>query len=141
MEHPNQPCIIKLPKICDPSGNLTFVEGDNHLPFRIARAFWIYDVPAGEDRGSHSHRRLQQFIVAMSGSFDIKVTDGFTWKEFHLNRPFEGLYVPPGFWNTLQNFATSSVCLTLASAPYDEADYIRDFEVFKAESLKIGPRL
>ena len=135
----NKPQIITLPKICDPRGNLTFVEGERHMPFEIARAYWIYDVPAGEERGGHSHHQMHQLLVATSGSFDVTVTDGFTTRRFTLNRPFEGLYIPPGIWRTLENFASGSVCLSLVSILYDEADYIRDYEEFKRNAAEHGP--
>lgn len=126
-----KPQIITLPKICDPRGNLTFVQSDCQVPFQLQRAYWIYDVPGGAERGGHSHIAQHEFIVAVSGSFNVNITDGFAWRTFHLNRPYEGLYLPPGIWRTLDNFASGSVCMTLNSAQYDEDDYIREYHKFK----------
>ena len=123
--------IVKLQKITDPRGNLTVVQRGNSLPFDLKRAYWIYDVPAGEERGGHSHLAMHQLLVAVSGSFNVNVCDGDNWRTFTLNRPFEGLLIPPGLWRTLDNFASGSVCLSLVSTDYDESDYIRDFEEFK----------
>jgi glyoxylate utilization-related uncharacterized protein len=125
--------IIELPKIEDPRGNLTFVEGDRHIPFGIQRVYYLYDVPGGSERGSHAHRGLQQFIIAMSGSFDVVLDDGTASQRFHLNRSYYGLYVPPMMWRTLDNFSSGSVCMVLASARYTEADYIRDHAQFLHE--------
>lgn len=125
--------IVELPKISDPRGNLTFVEGGRHVPFAIHRVFYIYDVPGGSDRGAHAHRRLEQFIVAMSGSFDYVMSDGRIQRRIQLNRPYFGLYIPPMVWGHLENFSSGSVCMVLASAVYDEADYIRDYDQFLRE--------
>lgn len=114
----------------DERGNLTFVEGGNHIPFRIERTYFLYDVPGGSVRGSHAHRALEQLIVAVAGSFDVVVNDGRDVTTFSLNRAFVGLYLPPMHWRTLENFASGSVCLVLASQPYDEADYIRSLSEF-----------
>ncbi len=122
--------IIELPKISDAKGNLTFVEGMTHIPFEIKRTYYLYDVPGGSTRGSHAHKNLHQFIVAMSGSFDVVLFDGYREKRFHLNRSYYGLYVGPLMWRTLDNFSSGSVCMVLASAPYEEADYIRDYKKF-----------
>lgn len=122
--------IIELPKITDPRGNLTFVEGSRHVPFEIRRVFYLYDVPGGADRGAHAHRELEQFIVAMSGSFDVVLDDGRQKKRFHLNRSYYGLYVCPMMWGFLDNFSSGSVCMVLASTLYDEADYYRDYQEF-----------
>lgn len=135
-----QPRIISLPRIYDPRGSLTFVEDNNQIPFEIHRTYWTYDIPGGEERGSHSHKTLQQLLVAVNGSFDVVLTDGFTNRRYTLNRPFEGLYIPPGFWRTLDNFSSGSVCLAVVSLPYDENDYIRDFDEFLAVSRKEGPK-
>lgn len=125
------PCgIIELPKIMDPRGNLTFVEGGRHIPFAIRRAFWIYDVPGGEMRGSHAYRRNREIIIAVSGSFDVEVDSGEGAFRHHLNRSYYGLYLPPLHWRSLVNFSTNSLCLILASEEYDEADYLRDYEEF-----------
>ena len=128
--------IIQLPKIPDRRGNLTFIEENIHIPFSIQRVYYLYDVPAGEARGGHAHKELQQFIIAASGSFDILVDDGFKRKTYCLNRPYHGLYVPTMIWRELHNFSSGSICLVLASSPYDESDYLRDYKVFKKESLK-----
>lgn len=125
-----RPYIIPLPKIFDPRGSLSFVEGGNHIPFQIARVYWIYDVPAGEARGSHSHIHNKSVIIAVGGSFTVHLSDGKRTESFTLNRPYEGLYVPTGYWRTLDNFSSGSVCMVLASHPYSEDDYIRDYNEF-----------
>lgn len=122
--------LIELPKITDPRGNLTFVEGGNHIPFEIKRAYYLYDVPGGSDRGAHAHKNLHQFVIAMSGSFDIVLDDGDRQRRFHLNRSYYGLYVCPMMWRTLDNFSSGGVCMVLASERYDESDYIRDYDEF-----------
>jgi hypothetical protein len=122
--------IIDLPKIQDPRGNLTFIEGREHIPFDIQRVYYLYDVPGGADRGAHAHKQLQQFIVAMSGSFDVILDDGYEQKRFHLNRSYYGLYVCPMMWRYLDNFSSGAVTLVLASRPYDESDYYRDYDEF-----------
>jgi hypothetical protein len=121
---------IELETIVDPRGKLTFIEGGRHVPFAIRRAYWIYDVPGGELRGGHAYRELEELIIAVSGSFDVALDDGATTDVVGLNRSYHGLYVPPMTWRQLENFSTNSVCLVLASGPYDEADYIRDRESF-----------
>ena len=123
--------IINLPKIADPRGNLTFVEGMTHVPFEIRRVYYLYDVPGGSDRGAHAHKNLHQFIVAMSGSFDVSLEDGTSAHRFHLNRSYYGLYVCPMMWRFLDNFSSGAVCMVLASERYDEGDYIRDYNTFK----------
>lgn len=122
--------IIELPKISDPRGNLSFIDGGQHIPFEIKRVYYLYDVPGGSDRGSHAHKRLQQFIVAMSGSFDVVLDDGKEKKRFHLNRSYYGLYVCPMMWRDLDNFSSGAVCMVLASTHYNAADYIRDYSKF-----------
>jgi hypothetical protein len=122
--------IIDLPKISDPRGNLTFIEGNKHIPFEIKRVYYTYDVPGGSDRGAHAHKDLHQLIVAMSGSFDVVLDDGFNKKRFHLNRSYFGLYVCPMLWRELDNFSSGSVCMVLASNFYDESDYYRDYDEF-----------
>lgn len=122
--------IIELPRINDPRGNLTFIEGDNHIPFDIKRVYYLYDVPGGSDRGAHAHKALHQFVIAMSGSFDIVLDDGDRQRRFHLNRSYSGLYICPMMWRTLDNFSSGAVCTVLASSRYDEADYIRDHDEF-----------
>lgn len=120
--------LISLPKIMDERGNLTFVEAENHVPFKIKRTYMIYDVPGGEIRGSHAYKELDELIVALSGSFDLVVNDGVNEKTYTLNRSYNAIYVPHGLWRTLQNFSTNSLCLVLASTDYDETDYIRNYE-------------
>jgi hypothetical protein len=124
---------IDLPKILDPRGNLTFVESSRQIPFDISRVYYLYDVPGGSERGGHAHRGLHQFVIAMSGSFDIVLDDGGSSERFHLSRSFYGLYISPYTWRYLDNFSSGSVCLVLASANFDEADYIRDYDVFLKE--------
>jgi WxcM-like, C-terminal len=124
--------IIDLERITDPRGNLTFVESGSHIPFDIQRVFYLYDVPGGESRGGHAHRELQQLIIAASGSFDVVVDNGTEQERFSLNRSYYGLYVPRMVWSHLENFSSGSVSLVLASLPYDEADYYRDYEEFQA---------
>ena len=125
--------IIHLPKIKDDRGNLSFVEEENHIPFKIERTFWIYDVPGGEDRGGHAYRETEEFIIALSGSFDVVLDDGKgNVQTFQLNRSYYGLYVPKMMWRQMTNFSTNSVALVLASTCYDAADYIRDHECFSA---------
>ena len=122
--------IITLPKIEDRRGNLTFIEGHNHVPFAIARVYYLYDVPGGVERGGHAHKELEQFIIAASGSFDVALDDGKTKKTFSLNRSYYGLYLPRMIWREIVNFSSGAVCLVLASLPYDEEDYYRDYDVF-----------
>jgi hypothetical protein len=124
--------LIDLPKIADPRGNLTFIEAERHIPFAIQRVFYLYDVPGGAERGGHAHRMLHQLIVAMSGSFDVILDDGTQKKRFHLNRSHYGLYVCPMIWRELSNFSSGSVCMVLASNPYDEEDYYRDYNAYLA---------
>ena len=122
--------IIDLPRVADPRGNLTFVEGEKHVPFPIRRVYYLYDVPGGETRGGHAHRRLEQFIIAASGSFDVVVDDGHQKGRFFLNRSYYGLFVPRMVWRELENFSSGSVCLVIASEPYEESDYYRDYQEF-----------
>jgi len=123
--------IIQFPKIPDNRGNLTFVEEERHVPFKIARVYWIYDVPGGESRGCHAYRKLQEVIIALSGSFEVYLDDGMAKKTVTLNRAYYGLYVPSMIWRSMQHFSPNSVALVLASLPYDEGDYVRDYEEFK----------
>jgi hypothetical protein len=122
--------LIELPRITDPRGNLTFVEGGRHVPFEIRRVYYLYDVPGGAERGGHCHKELEQVLIAMSGSFDVLLDDGRERARHHLNRSYYGLYIAPMVWRELDNFSSGSVCLALASAPYDEADYYRDYQTF-----------
>jgi WxcM-like, C-terminal len=122
--------IVHLPKIHDPRGNLTFIEGGSHVDFDIQRVYYLYDVPGGSERGGHAHKELRQFIIAMSGSFDVVLDDGKDKKRVHLNRSYSGLYVCPMIWRELDNFSSGSVCMVLASHRYDEADYYRDYADF-----------
>jgi dTDP-4-dehydrorhamnose 3,5-epimerase-like enzyme len=123
--------IINLPKISDPRGNLTFLEGNGrHIPFDIKRAYWIYDVPGGEKRGGHAYCENEEFIIALSGSFDVVLDDGAARQTFPLNRSYFGLYVPRMMWRQLENFSTNGVTLILASTQYSPEDYIRDYDTF-----------
>jgi len=124
--------VMELPKISDVRGNLTFIEGGSHVPFDIKRVYYLYDVPGGAERGGHAHKELNQLIIAMSGSFDVVLDDGFEKKRIHLNRSYQGLYVCPMIWRELDNFSSGSVCMVLASNLYDEADYYRDYTQFMA---------
>lgn len=131
--------MIDLPKITDPRGNLTFIEGRAHVPFEIKRVYYLYDVPGGAERGGHAHRELHQLIIAMSGSFDVVLDDCTQKKRFHLNRSYAGLYVCPMIWRELDNFSSGSVCLVLASSMYSADDYYRDYDVYKGEMEKLQP--
>lgn len=122
--------IVELPKISDPRGNLTFIEGSRHVPFDIRRVYYLYDVPGGASRAAHGHRSLQQLMIAMSGSFDVTLDDGRRKEKFHLNRSYIGLYIAPMIWRELDNFSSGSVCMVLASTPYDESDYFRNYDTF-----------
>ena len=122
--------IIELPKFTDPRGNLSFVEQLNHIPFEIKRTYWIYDVPGGECRGGHAFRNNEEFIIALSGAFDVVVDDGKNRKKFTLNRSYYGLYVPAGLWREIENFSTNSLALEFGSTHYDANDYIREYSEF-----------
>ena len=124
--------LIQLPKFLDARGNLSFIEQENHIPFKIERTYWIYDVPGGEKRGGHAYKENEELIVALSGSFDVVVDDCNEMKTFSLNRSYYGLYVPKGTWREMQNFSTNSLALILSSTRYDESDYIRDYDEFKS---------
>ena len=124
--------IIDLPKIHDVRGNLTFLEGGQHMPFDIQRVYYLYDVPGGAERGAHAHKALRQLIISLSGSFDVGLDDGIARRTFHLNRPYQALYVCPMIWRDLENFSSGSVCLVLASNAYSEDDYFRDYEAYLA---------
>ncbi len=125
--------IIDLPKIIDPRGNLTVAEGQKNVPFDVSRVYWVYDVPSGESRGGHAHRHCREFIIAVSGSFHVTLDDGHDRKTYHLNHPYQGLLVETGIWRTLDDFSSGAVCLVLASDPFEEADYIRDYGDFLKE--------
>lgn len=122
--------IIELPKILDKRGNLSIIEEFKNIPFKIERTYWIYDVPGGESRGGHAYRENEEFIVALSGSFDVVLDDGNNKKVFSLNRSYYGLYVPKGLWREMNNFSTNSLALILSSTVYEEKDYIRDYNEF-----------
>ena len=122
--------IIKLPRILDHRGNLSFIEGSNHIPFDIKRVYYLYDVPGGSKRGGHAHKELQQFIIAITGSFDIVINDGISKKIVQLSRSHYGLYLPTMIWRELDNFTSGSVSLVLASDRYDECDYIRNYQTY-----------
>tara|TARA_E500000331_G_scaffold182672_1_gene176026 strand:- start:17442 stop:17849 length:408 start_codon:yes stop_codon:yes gene_type:complete len=124
--------IISLHKITNSAGNIIVVNGQENIGFNIKRVFYLYDIPGGADRGAHSHKECHQFLVATSGSFDVELDDGFSKKTINLNQPYEGLYIPPGIWAAEKRFASSSICLVLASHKYDESDYIRDYKSFLA---------
>ena len=122
--------LIQLPKFLDARGNLSFVQQEDHIPFVIRRTYWLYDVPGGECRGGHAYRENQEFIVAMSGSFDVVLDDGTRKQTFTLNRSYYGLYVPKGLWREMENFSTNSLALILSSTDYDASDYVRDYDEF-----------
>ena len=126
----NGPQIINLPKFLDARGNLSFIEQEKHIPFVIKRAYWIYDVPGGECRGGQAYRNNEEFIISLSGSFDVVLNDGTERKVFSLNRSYHGLYVPKGLWREMENFSTNSLALILSSTDYDAHDYIRDYDEF-----------
>ncbi len=122
--------ILELPKIEDPRGNLSIVEEDNHIPFKIERVYWIYDVPGGQVRGGHAFREQQELIVALSGSFDVVIDEGGEKHKFSLNRSYYGLYVPPGYWRQMENFSTNALAMVLSSTRFSEEDYVRDYEEY-----------
>lgn len=124
--------LINLPKIEDPRGNLSFIEEDSHVSFKIERTYWIYDVPGGQIRGGHAFKKQRELIIALSGSFDVKVDDGKEQKIYSLNRSYYGLYLPAGIWRQMENFSTNSLALVLSSCAYAEDDYIRDYHEFKS---------
>ena len=126
----DKPKIIDLPKIEDSRGNLSFLEDENHIPFKIERTYWIYDVPGGQGRGGHAFRKQKEFIIALSGSYDVLVDDGISKQSFSLNRSYYGLYIPCGLWRHMENFSTNALAIVLSSTKYDESDYIRDYAEF-----------
>ena len=127
-----QPQLIELPKFADPRGNLSFLENNNQIPFKVERSYWIYDVPGGEIRGGHAFKENEEFIIALSGAFDVILDNGVEKQRFQLNRSYYGLYVPKGLWREMENFSTNSVAFVLSSIQYDENDYIRNYEEFKS---------
>jgi hypothetical protein len=131
--------IIQLPKISDSRGNITFIESTNHIPFEIERVYYLYDVPGGETRGGHAHRNLEQFLISANGSFDVVLDDGSARQRIHLSRPYYGLYIISGVWRELENFSSGSVCLVLASEPYAEDDYIREYSEYLRYLEKMAP--
>ena len=130
--------LMELPQVNDPRGNLTFVEENRHIPFNIKRVYYLYDVPGGAARGGHAHKVLHQFIIAMSGSFDIHLDDGCAKKTMHLNRSYNGLYVCPMIWREIDNFSSGAVCMVLASNYYDESDYYREYNLFIDNVKKVA---
>lgn len=129
----NEPKLVDLPKILDKRGNLSIIEEFKNIPFKIKRTYWIYDVPGGEARGGHAYRENEEFIVALSGSFDVVLDDGETKIIYSLNRSYYGLYVPKGWWREMNNFSTNALALVLASTEYDELDYVRDYSKYISE--------
>ncbi len=127
--------LFQLKKITDPRGNLTVAEQQSDVPFDVKRVYWVYDVPGGESRGGHAHRHCREMIVAVSGSFDVTLDDGSEKQTYHLNHPWQGLFVDTGIWRTLDDFSSGAVCLVLASELFEENDYIRDYEQFLKETL------
>ena len=123
--------MLDLPKVADVRGNLSIIESSKQIPFEIERAYWIYDVPGGDERGGHAYRRNEEFIVALSGSFDVVIRDGKEERIFSLNRSYHGVYVPCGLWRVMRNFSTNAVALILASRPYEEDDYIMDYQEYE----------
>ncbi|MBC2722677.1 MAG: WxcM-like domain-containing protein [Desulfosporosinus sp.] len=126
----DKPAIINLPKIEDPRGNLSFIEEEQHIPFKIERVYWIYDVPGGQVRGGHAFKEQQELIVAISGSFDVIVDGGSEKQTFHLNRSYYGLYIPCGYWRQMEDFSTNSQAIVLSSTLFSETDYIRNYDDF-----------
>lgn len=132
--------IIQLPRIEDHRGNLSFIEGDRHVPFDIKRVYYLYDVPGGAARAAHGHKALHQFMIAMSGSFDVTLDDGREKKVFQLNRSYYGIYIPPMMWRDLDNFSSGAVCMVLASDYYDESDYYRNYDDFLRDARRENTR-
>lgn len=122
--------LVELPKFMDPRGNLSFVEQNNHIPFEIQRTYWIYDVPGGENRGGHAYKQTNEFIIAISGGFDVTIDDGHEKKTFTLNRSYYGLYIPKGLWRQMENFSTNSLALEFADTMYNRSDYVEDYNEY-----------
>jgi hypothetical protein len=122
--------LIELPKVADPRGNLTFIESSRHIPFEIRRVFYLYDVPGGAQRAGHALKVCHQFVIAMSGSFDVILDDGLERQRYHLNRSYQGIYIPPLIWREIDNFSSGAVCMAVASELFDEADYYREYKDF-----------
>ncbi|MYM29578.1 WxcM-like domain-containing protein [Duganella sp. CY15W] len=139
MSHLDKSRLIDLPKFHDPRGNLSVIEGGQQVPFDIKRVYYLYDVPGGSSRAGHGHLELQQFFIAMSGSFDVIVDDGYNRKRVHLNRSYYGLYVPGMMWREVENFSSGGVCLVLASTHYDPSDYYFDYDEFVQAAHKHHP--
>jgi WxcM-like, C-terminal len=129
------PQVMPLPQVTDERGNLTFIEGGVHVGFEIERIYYLYDVPGGAERGGHAHKTLRQLLIALSGSFDVHIDNGRERQSFHLNRAYSGLYIPPMNWREIDNFSGGSICLALASARFDESDYIRDYEEYQRVAM------
>lgn len=125
-----KPIIIELPKFLDERGNLSFVQNNTQIPFEIKRTYWLYDIPGGENRGGHAYKETDEFVIALSGSFDVILYDGKEQYKFSLNRPYYGLYIPKGMWREMENFSTNSFALEFASTRYNSEDYIRDYNQF-----------
>ena len=134
MTQPRLASLIELPVVADPRGKLCFAESERHAPFPIARVYYLYDVPAGAVRAGHAHLALHQLLLPLAGSFDVRLHDGTREEVVTLNRPNIGLHIGPMTWRELENFSSGSVCMVLASTPYDEGDYIRDFDAFRART-------
>ena len=132
--------VVELPRHRHANGSLSVVENDGSVPFDVRRVFYLYDVPGDSSRGGHSHRVAEEFIVAASGSFDVTLTDGHDTRTYSLNRPYRALYIPAGIWRNIDNFSSGSVCLVLTSLPYDEEDYVRDYDIFKQLPAEKLPR-
>ena len=139
MEKSTKPTIVEIPKIADPRGNLSVIEENGTVPFKISRVFYLYDVPADSSRGGHAHHHDWQFMLAVAGSFDVVLDNGHEQRRYTLNRPYRGLLIPPGYWRTMDNFSAGSVCMVITNNPYDEADYVREYDEF-AEMAKACPR-
>jgi hypothetical protein len=131
--------VVEFPRVTDPRGNLTYIESGEHTDFDIRRVYYLYDVPGGSERGGHAHRNLVQVLVAMSGSFDVVLDDAVVRQRIHLNRPYYGLIIPKMVWRELDNFSSGSVCMVLASEHFDESDYYRDWEGFRAAARHAAP--